>query len=97
MPLYSVWNPQTAAYDYYEAPGDAAAVPNPKHLRQKDLGTSVTASGWPLPAGARWVGRGDTAKGQISTPLAGADDTMVIQLWPWLPLALGAYFLWRHR
>lgn len=71
MSRFSVWNAQTKAYDYYEsaAPGPDPSATAPPHLRRRELGTPITQAGWPLPAGARWVGRGNLAQGQVSTPL----------------------------
>jgi hypothetical protein len=95
--LYSVYNPQTSAYDYYQASGDADALPSPKHLRPKELGVPVTQAGWPLPPDARWVGRGDIAKGQVATPLGDAGLSSSTNTLALVALLGAAYLLWRKR
>lgn len=98
MATFSVFNQQTKAYDYYDAPTPVSdAPPTPGHLRPKDLGVAVTTAGWPLPAGAKWVGRGDTARGQVATPMGDDGASSSTSMLSILALAAAAFLIWRNR
>jgi hypothetical protein len=66
--LYSVWNPHARHYEYYQAAGDEPlGPPDPRHMpRRPALGVAPTSAAWPLPAGARLVGRGPYARGKVA-------------------------------
>ncbi len=70
--LYSVWDPQRRTYDYFEAAGDLPlGPPDPRHMRGKPaLGMAPAKASWPLPLGARHVGRGAHARGKIAETAA---------------------------
>lgn len=77
---YSVWNTQTEKYDYYEAPANIDQLPVPEHLRKawtSKIGTTADDAGWTLPAEARYIGSGPSAKGMISQ---GSDDAILAKL-----------------
>ena len=64
---YSVWNPGSLEFDYYESPGDERTnAAKPAHLRQRTLGSTVDQAAWPLPAGAVPAGSGPHAVGRVS-------------------------------
>jgi hypothetical protein len=66
--IYSVWNQNARAYDYYESSGAVPiSSPSPRHLKSTEtLGIPPEKAGWPLPPSARLVGRGQVAKGVIA-------------------------------
>lgn len=67
--IYSVWNQADQAYHYYQTPGGDAETHagRPKHLRQTPLGLAPEEAAWPLPSGARYVGRGEQPCGYIAS------------------------------
>lgn len=68
--IYSVYNYQTKLYDYYEhaIPGTAHAPKPPSATPIKaGMGAVPDRAAWPLPSGARHVGRGQLPKGRIAT------------------------------
>lgn len=66
--VYSVWNQSKKAYDYYKAgkPLNRVNASAPKHIPNTKLGATLTQASWPLPAGARYLGSGEIAKGRIA-------------------------------
>jgi len=67
--LYSILNRKSRRYDYYET-GEAEpwhAPPPPPAKAPSALGAVPEQAAWPLPAGARYVGNGETAQGRIAT------------------------------
>jgi len=96
--IYSVWNQSKRAYDYYKTKNGYNKVnsPAPKHIPSQKLGTTIPAAAWPLPAGARHIGSGDTAKGRVSKGrgLSGIDVTSTAYLLPALVI-VGMYFWMR--
>jgi hypothetical protein len=72
---YSVWNPATRSYDYWQAHGKAAThAPNPPVITgSTELGATPDEAAWRLPLGARRVGSGELPRGRIAT-IGGTDD-----------------------
>lgn len=66
---YSVWNHADRVYDYYRTAKRSAASssPHPSHLRASTAGVAPSDAAWPLPAHAKRVGRGTSAKGFIAS------------------------------
>lgn len=96
---YSVWNPATGRYDYFEAPGERQNA-LPQHLlhRNYDIGLAPEECAWPLPFGARPAGSGATPRGAIAIAKAGAMGDVVAAPQNWFViggLAVAAYFLAR--
>jgi hypothetical protein len=91
---YSVWNPATRAYDYYQAHGPAAThAPNPPAVAgSSELGATPDEAAWRLPPGARKVGTGELPRGRIAT-LGGADDVRPVP--PYLLWAALGLVAWR--
>lgn len=94
--IYSVYNYDARAYDYYEGSGPGGThvgtpkIPPPK----SELGASPEQAAWALPPGARKVGRGDLPRGSIAA-LAGDPETSgpsAVQLGVY---AVIAYVIWR--
>lgn len=95
--IYSVYNYDARAYDYYEGSGPRGThagtpkIPPPK----SQLGASPDQAAWVLPRDARKVGSGDLPRGSIAA-FAGADPTTdgpgVVQLGMY---AVIAYVIWR--
>lgn len=73
--IYSVWDHGDRLYKYYETKEKSAATsaPSPKHIRSSRLGASPEDAAWPLPAGARLVGRGKYPKGYIASTSSGGN------------------------
>lgn len=93
---YSVWNQQTSAFDYYDAPVPASdAPPNPKHLKARGMGLAPNEAGWPLPPNAKWVGRGPAAQGYVAT--SGADAGAPVNWIAIIGFGAAALLLWRKR
>lgn len=99
---YSVYNPSTRAFDYYqtsELAGVTHAGAPPKSILASSLGASPEQAAWTLPMSARKVGSGPVARGRVATkgalvPFAGFADAPL----PLIVLAIGgAYFWWRNR
>ena len=90
--IYSVWKPALRRYDYYEDGQQTAAFPKaPTHLATR---VASDAAGWTLPTGARKIGEGEAARGQIARGLGDFDLGGVS--WPMsIGLGLLGYGLWR--
>ncbi len=67
--IYSVYNYDTHAYDYYEGSGAGGThVGSPKLRKPKsELGASPEQAAWVLPPGARKVGAGPLPRGSIAS------------------------------
>lgn len=70
--IYSVWNVGDKKFHYYEvqAASDVKTnTPGPEHIPDAStlLGVSVYDAMWPLPKNAKFIGKGDIAKGHIAT------------------------------
>lgn len=93
--IYSVWEPGSRSYDYYQTPNAPPSAPvDPRHLRARELGTAPEDAAWPLPDGAKWVGRGRMAKGTVARK-GGLGDFAGGNLLPVVGFGLAAYLLWR--
>lgn len=96
---YSVWNPTTATYDYYEAPARAAdAAPPAPYIRGDKIGASPEQAAWPLPGGARKVGKGPLPRGMIAKTGSGLSGLGFLPDFGSLNLvvlAVGGFFLWK--
>ena len=84
---YSIWNQGAGAFDYYEDDRvqDVLNVEKPSHLVSRTLGSTVDQAGWPLPATARHVGRGEVPVGRVAVrpgaaALAGFPDFSLLQM-----------------
>ena len=69
--LYSIWNWEKGRYDYYRANSarpyrSRVGYPAPRGI--KGLGEVPEESVHPLPAGAEYVGSGDTLVGTMASP-----------------------------
>lgn len=74
MAAYSVWNPGTRMFDYYQT-SEMATVSNvekPPHLQARTLGATVEQACWRLPTDARYTGSGEQAVGKIALPASRA-------------------------
>ena len=68
--LYSVWDPRTLAWDYYQAAGQMRAgvfADEPKLPAGHRIGLTPEEAARPLPVGSVRVGSGPTPKGMIAT------------------------------
>lgn len=67
---YSVWSQPDRCYLYYEdARTEASAnADRPGHLVSRTLGSTIDQAAWPMPAGAKLIGRGDRAIGRVAVP-----------------------------
>jgi hypothetical protein len=104
---FSVWNPGTAQFDYFETPelAQSSNAEKPSHLTSRTLGSTVEQAAWPLPAAAVPAGSGPHAEGRVAVhrgaaALAGDDDGLSLVKMGLL-LAAGAlgvkYLLPRRR
>jgi len=100
--IYSVWDQSKRAYDYYKTKNGHNKVnsPAPKHIPSQKLGTTIPAAAWPLPAGAKHIGSGDTAKGRVAQRrglggLGAFEGGAYSLVWPALAL-VGIYF-WTRK
>lgn len=66
--IYSVYNPTSKTYDYYEGPGPGGThAGTPPIARGRNaLGATPEQASWKVPAGAKRVGRGPVARGRIA-------------------------------
>jgi hypothetical protein len=101
--VYSVWVPQKRGYDYYEAAGSLRAgviAPNPRIRASSPLGATIDEASRRLPAGAKYVGSGELARGMIASRNSGAlgafPDVGAIPLWA-IALGIGAFFYLKKR
>jgi hypothetical protein len=91
---YSVWNPSTKRYDYYQAQGDARIHAGaPPRSSTTELGATPEQAAWPLPVGAVKVGSGELPEGRIASTEAGGRFT--INLPQSIMYAAIGYLLWR--
>lgn len=69
--IFSRWNPNAGAYDYFESPGGPGLnddLPTPALPPPTKLGVPSTACGRPVPRGAAYVGAGELPQGVLTTP-----------------------------
>jgi hypothetical protein len=98
--MYSVWDHAARTYHYYETPDRSAATsaPKPAHLRSvAKLGLAPEQAAWPLPSGAKLVGRGKYPKGMIASRHSGL-GIIPIDLTPVNMIILGGlgWLLYKH-
>jgi hypothetical protein len=80
---YSVWDPISGTYQYYQTPQDGKLehdVPKARHLSTSSkVGITPEQAAWPLPANAKRIGTGKTAKGMIAQKPGGLamGDTLI--------------------
>lgn len=91
---YSVWNPLSKSYDYFETPVIGADLdsPNPRHIASRgtsELGFTVEDAAWPLPANAVRSGSGKAAQGMIAKRTQ--RSTMLGDFDISVPSAIGVY------
>lgn len=67
--IYSVWDQPLGAFRYFDdgVPQAHLNVEKPTHLRERALGSTIDQAAWPLPAGAREVGRGVVPVGRVAS------------------------------
>lgn len=85
--IYSRWRPDRGGYDYFESTerrplGDD--LPVPRLLPMGALGVASTDIGRRVPAGARYVGSGELARGSI-TPLSRSGLSGVVTFFQSIP------------
>lgn len=80
--IYSVWNQTKRAFDYYQTSEVGPThAPAAAHVSMVGgLGATPEEAAWRLPAGARKIGSGATARGRIAAlgSLETTRDTLVI-------------------
>jgi hypothetical protein len=94
--IYSIFEPQRGLYTYYESPngnvpinGDLPVPKLPKDAGK--IGVAAIDAARPLPADARRIGEGWTARGVVaqrgtaSMAGLGASAMSTDMLWPWVP------------
>jgi hypothetical protein len=95
---FSVFNPQSGGYDYYQATGKSLAsgvfAPIPNRKLGKPLGLTPEEAAERLPSGARLVGRGAMPQGTIAT--LGGSDTFDMPP-TWLLIAAAGFIAWRFK
>ena len=90
---YSVWNPATRSYDYYEAQGDASIHAGaPPRAASSALGATPEQAAWPLPEDARRVGSGEMPQGRIASRDGGGFELDIPQALFW---GAFGYFVYR--
>lgn len=98
---YSVFNPQTKRYDYYQTQSSTSAThasaPS-RSLMAHQLGATPEQAAWSLSSSATKTGEGDLAIGRVAgrkslIPFADITSDPI----PWLLIAGGAYLWWRNR
>lgn len=100
MQTYSVFDYKRHLYKYYEAP--LAALPATGSFREPQLGGAPESLAVPLPAGARLVGEGTTAKGLIAAERGALGFLSFDELpfeyywWYYAGLGLAAWFAGRR-
>lgn len=98
---YSVYDPTTRLYTYYQGSGPKGSHAGSPRVRGKTaLGAAPTMASWPLPADAVKVGEGAMPRGRIAARVSGLAllglggiDTDPVGLGI---LASIAYLAWRH-
>jgi len=100
---HSAWNPRTLRYDYYRAPAHllrSGVIAPPARLPLGGaLGIAPEDAARPLPAGARPVGSGPSARGMIASPRGGAALGSILpsgDLFTWAVVLGGLYLAFRH-
>jgi hypothetical protein len=100
--IYSVWQPGSHVYRYYDVPEQYADdVPTPRRSGKSPIGAAPEEISWRLPASAQPVGSGEAPKGVVvhtlpSRPGGGAPSLgsyESLNAVNWLTLAVGGYFL----
>jgi len=99
--IYSVWNPGTSQFDYFETNKLATKlnVEKPAHITQRTLGSTPEQAAWPLPRDARPIGTGPDAIGRVAShksPRALGDATDNTNLAYAGALLVGGYLLWKY-
>lgn len=99
---YSTWNPRTLRWDYWRTLGGAklragVIAPAPR-LSHRQLGVAPEQAARKLPSGARKVGTGDVARGQVASHQAMGIDDDARNLLLFAGAAYLMYrFVWRSR
>lgn len=110
--IYSIYRPELRQYDYYERPQtlDDARNPSSDDLDRRyarggadgqDLGVASERSGYRLPPGVRFIGRGDAPRGMVATRNSGptassglggvVDAVSQVPWWGWLVAGVVGY------
>lgn len=92
--MYSVWNWDKEAYDYYDGPGVSLGDPVPSATRGNPNGAGINldAALPPLPSGARYTGSGSEAKGRVARTEIFSTQSRSIGV---IGTALGAFVLYK--
>lgn len=79
--IYSTWKPSKGGYDYFDGKDKdipmANDLPVPNIPSGTSIGTASIECGRPKPAGAKYIGSGELAKGMI-TPVSSSGPLGVI-------------------
>lgn len=78
--IHSVYNWKKGKFDYYEAPQKPWPIsdyPKPRSGPLREIGAAPEEVAHKLPAGARYVGDGDEAKGLIAVGAMDDSDSIV--------------------
>lgn len=94
--IYSVWNPATRSYDYWQATERTGThAPNPAPMiGSSELGATPEEAAWRLPAHARRIGSGDLPRGRIAS-LGGDDAAAPASVPSYVWWGAGALLAWR--
>lgn len=89
--IYSIWNPGTRRFDYYETPAQMrrSNVEKPSHLGPHNLGATPEQAAWPLPDHAVQVGSGPEARGRVAYAKGSLGDGSLGDVTPRRLLGLG--------
>lgn len=96
--IYSVYNTETRAYDYYEGPGPKGTHAGaPPISGGNQIGATVTQAAWKVPPGAHKVGTGELPKGRVASiaSLGSLGDAIGIDGKKLAMIGVAAYLAWR--
>lgn len=91
--IYSVWQPSTHTYKYYEdSVGFSDQGPKPSVRGGVSIGSAPGEISWKLPSDAKAIGEGTEAKGVVVHPNAGGLNLSLSSI---IGLSLVGYGLYR--
>jgi hypothetical protein len=98
--MFSVWNPASRAFDYYQSPGQSSGAHAPKPPRAfgaRTIGATVDQAAWRLPPGSVKVGAGVSPRGRIASLGSIGDDTLLLAPMVGLAAIIGVYLITRKK
>lgn len=102
--IYSRWRPDTGGYDYFESSeryGLADDLPIPRLTARSLIGVSSIVAGRAAPAGARYIGRGKSARGVVMptsrSGLSGIPILDRVPAWGWAIAGIGVGIVLARR